>query len=358
MSHEEVKPGDVFASGDVSPHSNPGYEPIIRVMTRDHLVALCDRDTLIDGFRPQSRVTARALVPYAVGSLVTLRRLKPVPLSSAELKAYDPNLPLRLLRHSGFNWVDFVELDEKAAVRIAQDQGWDLEEEPRLEVEQLDLWLSLRLGNQARTLRLEGGGFDAASILVRVATKISELGWEAPDGIGIHRLGTGAKGIPWYYVAGYYDAAGHLWRAEHAAKQGTHPEWAMRRGVTKSKGDFSAHMTSLRRDLPFNKWVEKRAHGLEQYTAKKCRAVQRVFTDLIDGLLRLGNSATTEVKLQLFLNAMSALNDLNTSDPELIESGEREELCDWLETIARSADLPDDCLGEEGNRSILAGREW
>ena len=100
---------------------------------------------------------------------------------------------------------------------------------------------------------------------------------------------------------------------------------------------------------PFTKWRESYNSGLEQYTEENCNKVKSIFDNLIEGLIIIGESAFKEEKVNLFKTAILSLNKLNDKIEGLIETGEREELCELIDQITRASGLnPKDFADGEG----------
>ncbi len=79
-----------------------------------------------------------------------------------------------------------------------------------------------------------------------------------------------------------------------------------------------------------------------------------IFDKLISKLAALGPDATEQAKLSLFREAIEATNELNAQDEGLIETGEREDLCERANLVAVAAGLdPAKYGGGEG-----AATEW
>ncbi len=181
-------------------------------------------------------------------------------------------------------------------------------------------------------------------------------GLDADDGIGIFRCGINKK-VPFYTICGYHDMAGvtHHHECPDVPFEFFPFSWKLRR--KKPTGDFATRLKSHKRLLPFKDWTAKQDSGLEQYTPKNCAAVQRVFTQLIDQLVKCGETASEDTKFAVFDEAMVKLNVLSARVPDLIESEERDQLCAELEMVAAAAGL-DIEKDEDGESRITARRDW
>jgi len=118
--------------------------------------------------------------------------------------------------------------------------------------------------------------------------------------------------------------------------------------------DFADSLNATKASYPFGRWAES---GLDQYTSEACGQFAHIFDLLIDELNQLGSTASEVSKLAAFEKAVVALNALNETDESLIETGEREDLCMLVNTIAVAAGIePTKYGGGEGPASEW--REW
>lgn len=109
---------------------------------------------------------------------------------------------------------------------------------------------------------------------------------------------------------------------------------------------------------PFNNWRESYNHGLEQYTQENCDKAKKIFDDLINGLVSIGENATEEEKIVFFKTAILATNELNSECGEcLIETGEREDLCELTDKITIACGLDPEKYGD-GEGLATEWREW
>lgn len=105
---------------------------------------------------------------------------------------------------------------------------------------------------------------------------------------------------------------------------------------------------------PFTRWGKS---TLPQYTPEACAAFANVFDQLIERLAALGEIASAEKKMDCFRITIEALNAMNEEDSSLIETGEREDLCELCNVIATAAGLnPEDYGDGEGPASEW--RDW
>ena len=118
--------------------------------------------------------------------------------------------------------------------------------------------------------------------------------------------------------------------------------------------DFCERMNGLRIRYPFTRW---QASGLEQYTPEACAAFAAVMDQLLEDLQSVGLAAPEAEKLKAFKVAVLALNQLNDHDDSLIETGEREDLCDLINNVAVAAGLDPRAYGG-GEGPASEWREW
>ena len=127
---------------------------------------------------------------------------------------------------------------------------------------------------------------------------------------------------------------------------------------------YSEKLIATKAGYPFNKWreyypnKENNFEGMEQYTPENCDQAQQIFDNLISTLIRIDEDAKKEVKEKLFEIAILALNTLNEESEDcLIETREREDLCELIDTICINAGLnPQDYADGEGISDEW--REW
>ncbi|MDR3457803.1 MAG: hypothetical protein P4N60_10190 [Verrucomicrobiae bacterium] len=118
--------------------------------------------------------------------------------------------------------------------------------------------------------------------------------------------------------------------------------------------DYEKRLTGTKRHYPFAEW---QASGLEQYTEEACAAFAEVFDRLIEKLADLGEHAAETQKLAAFQKAVAALNTLNDEDESLIETGEREELCELCNLVATAAGIDWKKYGD-GEGPASEWRDW
>ena len=111
--------------------------------------------------------------------------------------------------------------------------------------------------------------------------------------------------------------------------------------------NYSEKILKHKVEYPFDKWrtyfygnEEEEDGGMEQYTPEICDNAQQIMDNLLERLIRLGEKAPEPAKVGLFKVAVESLNELNDeTGGSLIETGEREELCELFDNISVSAGL-------------------
>ncbi len=123
--------------------------------------------------------------------------------------------------------------------------------------------------------------------------------------------------------------------------------------------DYQSKLEEYKIDLPFMTfWREAYDEGLEQYTEENCLKAEEIITTLISQLVALGPDAEEKQKVEKFKAAVLALNDLNYEiDGCLIETDEREELCELFREIGEAVGIPRDKYGD-GEGLASEWRKW
>ncbi len=107
---------------------------------------------------------------------------------------------------------------------------------------------------------------------------------------------------------------------------------------------------------PFARWHKGLEHGLEQYPLENCDKMERVFDDLIADLALKGEAASVEDKVESFRVAIESTNEI-ADETDMVETGEREDLCELTNVISGAAGLDfKDYGGGEGLASVW--RDW
>jgi hypothetical protein len=118
--------------------------------------------------------------------------------------------------------------------------------------------------------------------------------------------------------------------------------------------NYLNRLTATKEKYPFARWAKS---GLDQYTPEACAAFVSIFDFLITNLNTLGEQAPEEKKIALFKNAVESLNALNEEDESLIETGEREDLCELCNIVAVAAGIDPGKYGD-GEGPASEWRDW
>jgi hypothetical protein len=118
--------------------------------------------------------------------------------------------------------------------------------------------------------------------------------------------------------------------------------------------DYATRLAATKASYPFARWAES---SLPQYTKEACAQFAAVFDGLIQKLGALGDQAPEEAKLEAFHQAVLALNAINEEDSDLIETGEREDLCELCNVVAVAAGLDPEKYGD-GEGPASEWRDW
>ncbi|MEP0211578.1 MAG: hypothetical protein ABJD66_00065 [Cellulophaga sp.] len=121
---------------------------------------------------------------------------------------------------------------------------------------------------------------------------------------------------------------------------------------------YADRLLATKKYYPFTRWhTNFTEYGMEQYTEENCSAARHIFNTLIANLITLGENGKEIEKVSFFETAVTELNNLNSNADGLIETGEREDLCELIDHITLAADLkPDDYADGEGLADLW--REW
>jgi hypothetical protein len=127
---------------------------------------------------------------------------------------------------------------------------------------------------------------------------------------------------------------------------------------------YSERLILTKEGYPFEEWKEyypneeNEFHGMKEYTPERCDGAKQIFDNLIGKLIELGEQARKADKEKLFEIAVIALNELNDETKGLlIETDQREELCQLIDNISIQAGLkPEDYADGYGIADIW--REW
>ncbi len=117
---------------------------------------------------------------------------------------------------------------------------------------------------------------------------------------------------------------------------------------------YTEKLNATKETYPFARWRTAFDHGLEQYTEENVGEAQAIFDTLISDLTDLGEQAPKEQKIALFQKAIEATNELQE---DLIETGEREDLCELTNRITLACGLNPSEYGD-GEGLASEWREW
>jgi len=120
--------------------------------------------------------------------------------------------------------------------------------------------------------------------------------------------------------------------------------------------NYSDRLSRCRNDYPFSYWLEDYEEGIGRYSKDCCEMVESIFEGLIESLINSGESETEVEKVRLFEGAVKRLNNIRQTNPELIETMEREEFCELFDTIALASGVdPKNYGGGDGIASEWRG---
>lgn len=276
------------------------------------------------------------------------------PLTEKELAAYRPDLPMRLCRHPALNWGDFAcgSADDIPDRLAGRETGFPID--GSIEAPSVALLFAAGHSLTVKSVKVkarDGRRVPIVDLLWNAQKLIAEQGHEAPDGIGLFRM-VRWSGAPGYFVGGY-----HKFSTWHHLGGDPHkfPEWRTRRKPV--TGDLKARLKAAKKLYPFDSWRSGEEHGLDQYSKENCDAAKAIFDRLIKKLTVLGEQGAEAAKLELFREAVEELNALDAEEGNLIETGERDQLCELFNEIARAVGLdPANYGGGEGPASLW--RDW
>ncbi len=121
--------------------------------------------------------------------------------------------------------------------------------------------------------------------------------------------------------------------------------------------DYQNKLLATKEFYPFDRWRANYKDGLTQYTKENCDKTRKVFDDLITSLIEQGENTSEEQKKQLFKTAILKTNQLNDEIEGLIETGEREDLCELTDKITIACGL-DPLKYGSGEGLASEWREW
>lgn len=108
----------------------------------------------------------------------------------------------------------------------------------------------------------------------------------------------------------------------------------------KDKLSYIEELIATKQYYPFSKWRQNYTkYGMLQYTEDNCTAAKNIFDTLLEKLIKTGENGSAQKKEKYFEIAILALNELNDLEQSLIETGEREDLCELIDKITLAAGL-------------------
>ena len=117
--------------------------------------------------------------------------------------------------------------------------------------------------------------------------------------------------------------------------------------------NYEEKLSQTKSRYPFARWRESE---IEVYSAENCGRMAKIFDDLIAELSAKGEAAAEAEKIASFRAAIEATNELD-GELGMVETGEREDLCELTNVISEAAGLdPDKYGGGEGLASEW--RDW
>ncbi len=120
---------------------------------------------------------------------------------------------------------------------------------------------------------------------------------------------------------------------------------------------YQERLSTVKENYPFERWRQSYDDGLTQYTQENCDKAKAIFDELINGLVTAGEDSDEATKVALFKKAIEQTNVLNKEIDDLIETGEREDLCDLTDEITFASGLDPEKYGD-GEGLASEWREW
>ncbi|MDM5192332.1 hypothetical protein QUG02_04980 [Bacillus hominis] len=94
----------------------------------------------------------------------------------------------------------------------------------------------------------------------------------------------------------------------------------------------------LKKNKPTTLWIENDEDG-EFFTEEKISATNKVLDSYINNLERLGENPTEAKIMQIVKEVVIKINELNIEHDQFIETMEREDLYEFIDTAAQIAGL-------------------
>jgi len=206
---------NTIQSGEVRVHG--AKDERIRVIGADDLEVRYDAwwSHLNDGkggwgYTNLSRTTCSYYRVEAAYILAKSRLLGLEALSAEEVRIHRPDLPLRLLRRTGWKWTSTRYKSPSLFSKAIRKLGVELPEEPVLAAPRIVMYPKGPKGGQKKGVMLEaddGRAFRGLELLWKSHELQAPHTLEPCEGAGIYRQGC-ARGLPSYYLFGDRDAAG------------------------------------------------------------------------------------------------------------------------------------------------------
>lgn len=112
----------------------------------------------------------------------------------------------------------------------------------------------------------------------------------------------------------------------------------------------------IKKNYPFSKWRSNFfEYEMEQYTEKVCQEAEQIMDGLMASLLKLDIKASEAERLKLFEKTVLEYNKLNGTDSSIIETGEREDLCDIFDQIGVAVGIDPE---KHDDDIVLKWRAW
>ena len=289
--------------------------------------------------------------------------LRSEPLTDIERAIHRPDLPLRLLRSPSMQWSKDQYQDMSHFVGANQAHVEHLgisDDDVALDAPEVFLAPFGPSGRMKRGVRLKalnGRNFSSIELLWRAYAVQAPQHRVSTNGIGIYRSGFKSK-APVFYLWGSDDRAGHTALAEgrDPLKSGGTTSADRRESLQDAQESYADRLNRWRNNLPFSDWRTKVQLGLDQYTQANCDQAERILNELVHGLIKVGETAPEAKKVILFKAAVEALNALD-AETNMIETGEREELCELFNLIAVDCGIDPSKYGD-GEGLASEWRDW
>jgi len=103
---------------------------------------------------------------------------------------------------------------------------------------------------------------------------------------------------------------------------------------------YKERLEEVKKSYPFETWRGYFNDGMTQYSKENCDRAVEIMDTLIEDLSKVGLRAKEYIKIELIKNAVYAYNLLDGMTGEtLIETGQRDELGQLFEKLARIANI-------------------